>query len=137
MRGPLSRNAWSFNAEDPRLPVYRASSLLELQTTNAGRCRRVPQQVFDVVFPSAASHEIGTTANFPGLEKASRISFLESHGEASVPSVQECHLSPMARRSHVGIDLSHSVVRPPEPVLGLRTPTPQRLDDEGNQAPTR
>ena len=31
-----------------------AAACLPFETTNAGRSRRVPQQVFDVVFPSTA-----------------------------------------------------------------------------------
>ena len=139
MRVPLSRNAWSFT---PKTHGYRTTAqiILELHIstpTSAGRSRSVPQQVFDVIFPSASSIEIRIAADFSGLEKASRVSSLERHGETSVPSIQECYLSPMSRRSHLGIGLSHNVDRPPEPVQGLSAPTPQRLDGEGNQAPTR
>ena len=71
------------------------------------------------------------------MSVAARVSSPERHGETSMLSIQESYLSPMSRRSHLGIGLSHNVDRPPEPVQGLSAPTPQRLDGEWNQAPTR
>ena len=72
-----------------------------------------------------------------GLEQTSSVPFLQRHGWASVPRVEERDLPPMAGSRNLGIDFGNGVDGSPEPVQSLLTPTAKRLRGEGHQASAR
>ena len=55
----------------------------------SSRGRRVPQQVVDVLLPTALPGEVGSVPDSAGLEQTSSVPFLQRHGEAGVPRVEE------------------------------------------------
>ena len=72
-----------------------------------------------------------------GLEQTSSVPFLQRHGEAGVPRVEERDFPPMAGSCNLGVDFGNGIDRSPELIRSLLTPTAKRLHGEGHQASAR
>ena len=95
----------------------------------------VAQEVLDVLLPASIAGKVGAPPNSPRLEEASSICLLEGDRKASLPSVEEANLPPVARCRNLRVFLRHSVSGRAKPLDGFLPPTAERFDGEWNQAP--
>ena len=88
--------AWALRDASTRSRRQPPASLRTEVPSSGGGCG-VPQEILDVLLPARpamALDEVLRSANPTGLEEASGVRFLQSNGEAGVPSPEEQNRPP-------------------------------------------
>ena len=73
------------------------------ETSKASSGSSIPQKIIDVVVPVGVSNEIREATYATGLEEAFSVPFLDYHGEARVPGIQQADLYPVPPGSNLWI----------------------------------
>ena len=116
------------------------SAGLPIDVPSSGGRRGVPEEVLDILLPARpamALDEVLRSANPTGLEEASGVRFLESNGEAGVPSPEEQNRTPRPQESQLRRTLARRLRSAPEEVQCFRAPTAEGLDRERHEAAAR
>ena len=132
-RSPPTANVGTRSRRQPP-----AALRTEVPSSGGGRC--VPQEILDVLLPARpamALDEVLSAANPTGLEEASGVRFLQSNGEASVPSPEEQHRPPRPQESQLRRTLARRLRCAPDGSQSFRAPTTEGLDRERHEAATR
>ena len=132
-RSPPTANVGTRSRRQPP-----AALRTEVPSSGGGRC--VPQEILDVLLPARpamALDEVLSAANPTGLEEASGVRFLQSNGEAGVPSPEEQNRSPRSQESQLRRTLARRLCSSPEEVQCFRAPTAEGLNRERHKAAAR
>ena len=118
---------------------FQSTKVLCRITTGRALEHRAPQGhvALHVLLPPGLPSEVSRAPDPAGLEEASGVRFLESNGEAGVPSPEEQNRPPRPQESQLRRTLARRLRCAPEEVQCFRAPTAKGLDRERHEAAAR